>query len=85
MIRHSACWKRAQDEIAEAQSQGRCQDRVISYSNAQQLPYFQACIKESLRIFATNHMGLPRVAPKDGLTIGSRTFPEGTVLSIHPL
>lgn len=29
-------------------------------------------------------MGLPRVAPKDGITIGDRTFPEGTTLSINP-
>lgn len=29
-------------------------------------------------------MGLPRVAPKGGLTIGGVFFPEGTVLSVNP-
>lgn len=29
-------------------------------------------------------MGLPRVAPKGGVTFDDTTFPEGTVLSINP-
>lgn len=29
-------------------------------------------------------MGLPRVAPKGGIEIGGRHFPEGTTLSINP-
>lgn len=84
MVRSPQALKRARDEIVTAQSNGRCQDRVVSYTDAQKLSYFQACIKEALRVFGTNHMGLPRVAPVGGLTIGDRTFPAGTVLSIHP-
>lgn len=29
-------------------------------------------------------MGLPRIAPKGGTTIGDRTFPQGTILSVSP-
>jgi cytochrome P450 len=29
-------------------------------------------------------MGLPRIAPKGGLTIGDRTLPEGTTVSVNP-
>jgi cytochrome P450 len=29
-------------------------------------------------------MGLPRIAPKGGLTIGDRTIPEGTIVSVSP-
>ncbi|KAK5988252.1 Cytochrome P450 monooxygenase -like protein [Cladobotryum mycophilum] len=43
-----------------------------------------ACIKESLRVFTPFASSLPRVAGKDGVTIGSCTFPPGTVLSLHP-
>ncbi|KAK7942902.1 cytochrome P450 [Apiospora aurea] len=52
LLRHPTGWKRIADEIAEAQKQGRCQDDVISYEDATQLPYLQAAIKEGLRIFA---------------------------------
>lgn len=85
MIRHPNAWTRARDEIRTAQSKGRCEDRVVSYADAQELPYTQACIKEALRVFPGSGMGLPRVAGKGGLTIGTQAFPEGTVLSIHPL
>lgn len=83
MTQHPECWKRAQDEVSTARKEGKCQDRVVSYADSQQLPYIQACIKEALRIFGPGGMGLPRVAGKGGVTIGTRIFPEGTVLSIH--
>lgn len=83
MLRNQDSWLRARKEIAEAQAEGRCQDRVVSYDDAQRLPYLQACIKEALRMFGPTPMGLPRHAPKGGITIGDRHFPEGTTLSIH--
>lgn len=84
MIRNPACWARARAEIDAERGQGRCLDRVISYEHAQALSYFQACLKESLRLFSSVGMGLQRVAPPGGLTCGDRTFPGGTILSIHP-
>jgi len=85
MIRQPSCWQRAQDEVKKAMEEGRCQDRVISYADAQQLPYIQACIKEALRVFGPPGMGFPRVAGKGGVTVGTRVFPKGTVLSVHTM
>ncbi|KAK9773521.1 putative Cytochrome P450 [Seiridium cardinale] len=76
-------WQRCRDEIKAAQSQGRCKDRVVSYADAQKLPHLQACIKEALRVFSPTPMGLPRVVPEGGLTIGGKTFAPGTILSIN--
>jgi hypothetical protein len=45
--------------------------------------FVQACVKEALRVFGPVPMGLPRIAPKGGLTIGDRTIPEGTIVSIN--
>jgi cytochrome P450 len=84
LLRHPATWRRARDEIEAARHDGRCLSPVVSYADAQQLPYLQACVKEALRINAPVPMGLPRVAGKGGVTIGDRTFPEGTTLSIKP-
>jgi len=84
MIRTPAVWSKARDEIKESVAQGKCRDRVVSFADAQELPYLQACIKEALRFFGPLGTGLPRVVPKDGVKLGSRIFPEGTSLSIHP-
>jgi len=45
--------------------------------------FVQECVKEALRVFGPVPMGLPRIAPKGGLTIGHRTIPEGTIISIN--
>ncbi len=84
LIRHPAAWQRCRDEIAEARAQDRCTDRVVSFAHAQELPYLQACIKESLRFFGPLGTGLPRVAPEGGTQLGDRVFPKGTNLAIHP-
>lgn len=100
MLRHPACWARARAEVDEAaatatvnnnktgQQQQRgsttTTTRVVAYELAQGLPYFQACLKEALRLFSPQGLGLPRVAPPGGLTLGDRTFSGGTILSIHP-
>ncbi|KAK4247263.1 cytochrome P450 [Corynascus novoguineensis] len=85
MLHHPTAWDRVRAEIdAARRDRGLCSDRVVAFEHAQQLPYLQACIKEALRIFGPVPMGLPRVAPKGGLTIGDYTFPAGTILSINP-
>ncbi|KAI8943409.1 hypothetical protein NX059_001421 [Plenodomus lindquistii] len=84
MIRHTDAWERARAEIEEATKKGLCQDRIVSYADSQQLPFVQACVKEALRIFGPVPMGLPRIAPKGGLTIGDRTIPQGTIVSVSP-
>jgi cytochrome P450 len=84
-LRHPTAWHRVREELdAARREKGICTDRVVAFEHAQQLSYLQACIKEALRVFGPVPMGLPRVAPKGGLTIGDRTFPAGTILSINP-
>ena len=55
----------------EAASQKR-----VSMKEAQNIPYLQALIKESLRILP-NGLLFPRVVPQGGLTLAGRFFPEG--------
>ncbi|KAJ5985643.1 hypothetical protein N7522_012839 [Penicillium canescens] len=57
---------------------------VVLHEEAKKLPYLQACIKETLRYFAPVPFGLPRVAPKGGVTLGGRYFKAGTILSVNP-
>ncbi|ORY62979.1 cytochrome P450 [Pseudomassariella vexata] len=84
LLRHPTGWKRCVAEMDAARKNGHCEGEVVSYNDATQLPYLQACIKEGLRMFAPVSMGLPRVAPKGGVSIGNAFFPEGITLSVNP-
>lgn len=84
MIRHQDIWKRAKDEIKVAMTEGRCRDRVVTYDDARKLPFLEACVYESVRMFGPGPFQLSRVAPKQGINIGPNHFPAGTVLSINP-
>ncbi|KAK8054977.1 hypothetical protein PG993_000204 [Apiospora rasikravindrae] len=81
LMRHPEFRVRVQAEMAAA---GIDDSRVVSYADAQGLRFLWACIKESLRLFGPVTMGFPRVSPRGGIMIGDQTFPEGTILSVHP-
>ncbi|KAI0123571.1 benzoate 4-monooxygenase cytochrome P450 [Xylariales sp. AK1849] len=82
MIRHPTAWQRVRDEITGA---GLAEsDAIIGFSDAQKLPFLQACITEALRIFGSVPMGLPRVVGPEGLTIGQQTFSKETIVSVNP-
>lgn len=38
MIRHPGAWDHVRAEIDKASKEGRCQDRVVSFGDSQQLP-----------------------------------------------
>lgn len=51
LLRNPVIFEKAKKEIDDAVNNGRCTSNVVSFSDAQQLPYVQACIKEALRFF----------------------------------
>ncbi|KAK6218188.1 hypothetical protein LQW54_002941 [Pestalotiopsis sp. IQ-011] len=76
-------WQRVRNEIQSAQQEGRCKDQVVSFADAQRLPYLQACIKEAMRVFSPTPMALARRVPEGGLTIGDKTFAPGPLVSVN--
>lgn len=84
MMQNPTAWQKARDEAHAAMEKGLLQDRVVSYQDSRTLPYLEACIYESMRMFGPGPFQLSRVAPKGGVTIDSQHFPEGTILSINP-
>lgn len=48
---------------------------MLSFQEAQKLPYLQACIKEGLRVHPATGLPMVRVVPKGGAQIAGRYFP----------
>ncbi|KAJ5833375.1 hypothetical protein N7474_001686, partial [Penicillium riverlandense] len=83
LIRNPHHLQRLHEELDAAHARGELSP-VIQHAEAQNLPFLQACIKEAYRFHAAVALGLPRVVPKGGMTIGGRFFSEGVILSVNP-
>ncbi|KAL2787917.1 cytochrome P450 [Aspergillus keveii] len=82
LLRNPVYLDRLRAELDAAQQRGEL-SRIVQYSEAQNLFYLQACIKEAYRYHSSIGTNLPRIAPKGGVTIRGRYFPEGTLLSVN--
>jgi cytochrome P450 len=57
----------------------------ISYRTAKDLPYLDACIRESIRIHPGVGLILERVVPKGGVQFPNGPYvPEGTIVGMNP-
>ncbi|EJT99156.1 cytochrome P450 [Dacryopinax primogenitus] len=54
----------------------------LTINHLNELPYLNACINESLRLFPPVPNGHPRLAPKGGATVGGYLIPEGTTVIV---
>jgi cytochrome P450 len=82
LMTHPASYRRLQAEIDDAARTGLISDPV-TFSQAQQLPYLQAVIKEGLRIHTAPGLPMPRIVPAEGTTIAGRFIPGGSTVGIN--
>ncbi|KAJ9609661.1 hypothetical protein H2200_005989 [Cladophialophora chaetospira] len=69
-------------EIDNADKEGHLSDPV-TWKEARELTYFQACVKEALRMHPPIGLMLERYVPKGGITMGGHFFPEGTIVGVN--
>ena len=69
-------------EIDTANSAGRLSD-MISYQEAQQLPYFQAALKEAMRVRPAVGLNITRHVPTSGAEIDGRWYPGDTRVALN--
>lgn len=55
----------------------------ITFKESQEMPYFQAVMKEALRMHSATGLPMWRVVPAGGAEIGGRFFPEGAVVGAN--
>jgi cytochrome P450 len=75
-------YAKLQREVDEAQKTGQISS-IVDYAEAMKLEYFQACLKEAMRIRPAVGLGIYRVVPPEGANIGGQFFPGGTEVSVN--
>jgi cytochrome P450 len=70
-------------ELDEAIQGGRLSDPV-TFAEAQELKYFQAVVREALRMHPAVGLLLERVVPRGGAEVGGVWLAGGTVVGINP-
>lgn len=55
-------------------------EMVAAYDRVKHLPYLRACLDESMRLTPPNTMNVPRLTPKDGMSIMGRWIPGNTTV-----
>ncbi|KAI1615456.1 putative P450 monooxygenase [Exophiala viscosa] len=71
------------DEILSFDARGELSE-YITYNEAQRMPYFQACMREALRMHPAVGLLLERIVPPEGATISGAFLPGGTIVGINP-
>lgn len=55
----------------------------VGWQEAQNLPYFQACLTETMRMRPAVGLSIPRYLPPTGATIDGQQYPGGMVASVN--
>ena len=71
-------------EVQQAVRDGRLPPAGnVSWAEAQTLPYFQACLKEAMRVRPAVGVNITRLAPPEGCELDGEFFPGGTRLALN--
>lgn len=71
-------------EITAYENDGKLSRPVVGHNEVTQMPFFQACLRETLRITPPASTILPRYVSKEGMTINGIRVPEKTELAANP-
>lgn len=82
VLNDKAVYAKVTDEIDEATESGKL-PQEISFADAQELPYFQAALKEAMRMRPAVGLNITRLAPSGGVILHGQRFPEGTRLAVN--
>ena len=84
VIQNPQVYAKLRAEIDLADSQGLLSSPIVKFDETSKLPYFMACINETLRHDAPAQTILPRYVSKGGIYVDGKYIPEGTEMAATP-
>ena len=72
------------EEICLFEKQGKLSSPVAKYEETASMPYFNACVRETLRIRPPTPVNLPRYVAEGGMVIGGVWVPETVEVAANP-
>lgn len=82
VLREPKIYARIKQEIDEATAAGKL-SYMPQWNEVQALPYFQACLKEAMRVRPAVGLNITRLVPPEGTEIEGTRFPGGTRLALN--
>lgn len=82
VLNNASVYANLTEEINKAQKAGQLSD-IVTYAEAQKLEYFQACLKEAMRIRPAVGLGIYRNVPQEGVEIDGKFYPGGTQVAVN--
>jgi len=86
LMQHPRVYEKLMAELDDAATSGQIEDREnrkVSWSESQQLPYLDAVIQESFRLHPAAGLILERVVPPQGMDILGHNIPGGTIVGCN--
>jgi cytochrome P450 len=83
LLRHPSCYHKLNQELDQAEQDGKIlprPDGLVTWTESQNLPYLDACIKEAFRMHPAAGLPLERVTPPQGIEICGEHIPGGTIV-----
>lgn len=82
VLRYPAVYKKLKQEIDDATASGKLSE-MPQWNEVQALPYFQACLKEAMRIRPAVGLNITRLVPPEGCEIDGTWYPGGTRVALN--
>ncbi|KAK4943603.1 hypothetical protein LTR10_016898 [Elasticomyces elasticus] len=83
LLKNPHCLKKLVAEVDE-QTEGLLRQTVVTYDQANKMPYLQAVMNEALRMHSIVGHSMQRVVPRGGVQIGEYYIPSGTIIGTSP-
>ena len=71
-------------EIDTFEQQSKLSSPVVTFDETNDMPYFMACVKETLRFSPSTPMIMPRYISEGGLSVNGKLIPEKTEMGANP-
>lgn len=84
LLSHPDSIQQLADELAAQAKLAKLSRPYPTWTEVASLPYLDACVNEAIRLHPPFCLPFERVVPKEGMPVGDRFLPGGTVIGMNP-